>query len=52
MSNGELLNEKKLPQNPTYVTSGIVTLTLKEEPYLLRNVGDQSIELLLVEVRK
>ena len=35
MSNGELLNEKKLRQNPIYVTNGLVMLTPKEEPYLL-----------------
>jgi hypothetical protein len=52
MSNGELLNEKKLPQDHINVRNGLVMLMPKEEPYLLRNVGNQSVELLLIEVRK
>jgi len=52
MNNGELLNEKKSPQSHVNVTNGLVILMPKEEPYLLRSVGKQNIELLLIEVRK
>jgi hypothetical protein len=52
MNNGELLNEKKSPQSHVNVTNGLVILMPKEEPYLLRNIGKQSLELLMIEVRK
>jgi mannose-6-phosphate isomerase-like protein (cupin superfamily) len=52
MNNGELLNEKKSPPSHIDVTNGLVILMPKQEPYLLRNVGKQSLELLLIEVRK
>jgi mannose-6-phosphate isomerase-like protein (cupin superfamily) len=52
IGNGELSNEKKSPQRHVRVTSGLVMVMPKEEGYLLRNVGKQSLELLLVEVRK
>jgi mannose-6-phosphate isomerase-like protein (cupin superfamily) len=51
MNNGELLNEKKSPQSHVNVFNGLVILMPKQEPYLLRNVGKQSLELLLIEVR-
>lgn len=51
MNNGELLNEKKSPQSHVNVSNGLVILMPKQEPYLLRNVGKQSLELLLIEVR-
>lgn len=52
MNNGELVNEKKSPPSRVNVSNGLVMLMPKEEPYLLRNVGKDSIELLVIEVRK
>jgi mannose-6-phosphate isomerase-like protein (cupin superfamily) len=52
MNNGELVNEKKSPQNHVNVSSGLVMLMPKEEPYLLRNIGKETLELLVIEVRK
>lgn len=51
MTSGELANENKSPQNRLYVTNGSVILMPKQEPYLLRNVGKQSLEVLLIELR-
>jgi hypothetical protein len=52
MSNGELVNEKKSPPSHVNVSNGSVMLMPKEEPYLLRNIGKDNLELLVVEVRK
>jgi hypothetical protein len=52
MNNGELVNEKKSPQSQVNVSNGFVMLMPKEEPYLLRNVGKENLELLVIEVRK
>jgi mannose-6-phosphate isomerase-like protein (cupin superfamily) len=52
MNNGELVNEKKPPTNPVSVFNGLVMLMPKEEPYLLRNVGKENLELLVIEIRK
>jgi hypothetical protein len=52
MNNGELVNEKKSPQSHVNVTSGLVMLMPKEEPYLLRNIGKDNLELVVIEVRK
>ncbi len=52
MNNGELVNEKKLPQSHVNVSGGLVMLMPKEEPYLLRNIGNENLELLVIEVRK
>jgi hypothetical protein len=52
MNNGELVNEKKSPQSHVNVSSGLVMLMPKEEPCLLRNIGNDNLELLLIEVRK
>ncbi len=52
MNDGELVNEKKSPQNHVNVSSGLVMLMPKEEPYLLRNIGKENLELLVIEVRK
>ena len=52
MNNGELVNEKKSPQSHVNVSSGSVMLMPKEEPYLLRNIGKENLELLVIEVRK
>jgi len=52
MNNGELVNEKKSPQSHVDVSNGLVMLMPKEEPYLLRNIGKEKLELLVIEVRK
>jgi mannose-6-phosphate isomerase-like protein (cupin superfamily) len=51
MGNGELLNEKKSPQSRITVFDGLVMLMPKQEPYQLRNVGKESLTLLLIEIR-
>jgi mannose-6-phosphate isomerase-like protein (cupin superfamily) len=52
MNNGELVNEKRSPQNHVNVSTGLVMLMPKEEPYLLRNVGKENLDLLVIDVRK
>ena len=52
MNSGELVNEKKSPQSHVNVSSGLVMLMPKEQPYLLRNIGKVNLELLVIEVRK
>jgi hypothetical protein len=52
MNDGELVNEAKAPQTHMNVTNGTVMLMSKEEPYLLRNIGKQTLDLLLIDVRK
>jgi mannose-6-phosphate isomerase-like protein (cupin superfamily) len=52
MNNGELVNEKRSPQSQVSVSNGSVMLMPKEEPYLLRNIGKENLELLVIEVRK
>jgi hypothetical protein len=52
MNGGELVNEKKSPESHVDVSSGLVMLMLKEGPYLLKNIGKENLELLVIEVRK
>ena len=49
---GEVINEKKTPPSHINIYDGSVMLMPKEEPYLLRNIGKENVELLLIEVRK
>jgi hypothetical protein len=49
---GEAVNEKKSPPVPINVYEGLVMLMPKDEPYLLRNIGKDNLELLLIEIRK
>lgn len=51
-NNGEVVNEKKSPPVHINVFEDLVMLMPKNEPYLLRNVGKDNLELLLIEVRK
>jgi len=51
MNNGELLDEKRSPRSNVTLTNGSVILMPKEQLYLLRNIGKQSLELLVIEVR-
>ncbi len=52
MSDGEIVNEAKTPQTRLNVTNGEVMLMPKEEPYLFRNTGKQTLDLLVIDVRK
>jgi mannose-6-phosphate isomerase-like protein (cupin superfamily) len=52
MGNGKPINEKKSPQSRVNVSNGSVMLMPKEEPYLLRNIGKENLELLVIEIRK
>ncbi|MGH9546545.1 MAG: hypothetical protein ACRD23_15160 [Terriglobales bacterium] len=52
MGSGQLLNQKKSPPVAFDVRKRSVILIPRREPYLLRNVGKQSLELLLIEIRK
>ena len=52
MNDGELANETKSPQTHVNVAKGLVVLMPKEETYLLRNIGNQNLELLVIEIRK
>jgi hypothetical protein len=52
LSSGDLANESKSPRTHIVVTTGSVMLMQKKETYLLRNIGPQSLQLLLIEIRK
>ena len=52
MNAGEVINEKKSPQQRVNVSKGLVMLMSKKEPFLLRNIGKESLDLLVIEVRK
>ncbi len=52
MNSGEFVNENKSPQNHVDVSTGLVMLMPKGEPYLLRNIGRENLDLLMIEVRK
>jgi hypothetical protein len=51
-NSGEVVNEKKTPPSHIGVYDGLVMLMPREEPYLLRNIGKEKVELLVIEVRK
>lgn len=51
-SNGEVIDEKKSPPNQINVYDGSVMLMPEGEPYLLRNIGKDYVDLLVIEVRK
>jgi len=48
-NNGEVVNEKKSPPLHINVCDGSVMLMPKEDPYLLRNAGKESVELLVIK---
>jgi hypothetical protein len=52
MNAGELTNEKKSPPIPIDVSTGSVMLMPKEESYLLRNIGKENLDLLVIDVTK
>jgi len=51
---GRSLAKNRLSDNVggVNVAKGLVMLMPKKEPYLLRNIGKESLDLLVVEVRK
>jgi len=49
---GEVINEKMSPPKHIPIYDGSVMLMPKGEPYLLRNIGKESVELLVIELRK
>ena len=52
MGDGELVNEAKSPPTSINVWNGSVFLMPKEDHYLLRNVGKQDVQLLVLDVRR
>lgn len=52
MGDGELVNETKSPPIHISVGNGTALLMLKDEHYLLRNIGTQDLELLVVDIRR
>jgi len=52
MNDGEIVNEAKTPQTRLNLTNGQVMLMPKEEPFLFRNTGKQTLDLLVIDVRK
>ena len=52
MNDGEMVNEEKTPHTQVNVTNGLVMLMPKEERYVLRNIGKQPLDLLLIDLRK
>jgi len=51
-SKGEVVNEKKSPPARINAYEDLVMLMPKDEPYLLRNIGKDNLELLLIEIRQ
>jgi mannose-6-phosphate isomerase-like protein (cupin superfamily) len=52
MGDGELVNETKSPPAHISVRNGSVVLMPQEEHYLLRNIGKQELDVLVVQVRR
>ncbi len=52
LGDGELVNEAKSPPLHIRVSNGSVVLMPKEESYLLRNVGNQELDVLVVHTRQ
>lgn len=50
-NNGEIRNERK-SFDRINVYDGLVMLMPKGEPYLLRNIGQSEVDLLLIQIRK
>ena len=51
-TSGILLNESKTPAVRVQVFNGSVVLIPKGETYLLRNIGEDYVDLLVIEIRK
>ena len=52
MGDGELVNEKKSPPAHVNVRNGSMVLMPREQHYLLRNIGKQELDVLVVQVRR
>jgi mannose-6-phosphate isomerase-like protein (cupin superfamily) len=52
MGDGELINEAKSPSARVNVRNGSVLLMPREEHYLLRNIGKQDVDVLVVHIRR
>lgn len=52
MGSGELMNEAKSPPSHISISEGSVVLMPKEEPYTLRNVGKQEVQVLVVRMQQ
>jgi mannose-6-phosphate isomerase-like protein (cupin superfamily) len=52
MGDGDLVNEAKESETHINVTNGMVMLMPKGESYLLRNVGNQDLDLLIIDVKQ
>ena len=50
MGGGELTNEAKSPALPISMSEGQVLFMPKDEPYVLRNVGKQDVDILLIRM--
>jgi hypothetical protein len=48
MGDGELVNETKSPHVHISMSNGSVVLMPKEETYLLRNIGKQEVDILVI----
>lgn len=48
---GTLTNEAKSPAVPIDMTAGLVLFIPKDEPYKLRNVGKQSVRIIIIRMR-
>lgn len=48
MCDGELVNEAKASTSHIDIKNGFVILMPKEEPYLLRNIGQKDVDLLVI----
>jgi len=51
LGDGELVNETKSPNARVEVRTGSVVLMPKEEAYVLRNVGKQDLDVVVVQTR-
>jgi hypothetical protein len=52
MCDGELVNEAKASRSHINIKNGFVMLMPKEDPYLLRNIGEKDLNLLVIDVEK
>ena len=48
MCDGELVNEARASTSHIDIKNGFVILMPKEEPYLLRNIGEKDLDLLVI----
>jgi hypothetical protein len=51
LGDGELANEMKSPASHVKLFKGAVVMMQKGQDYLLRNVGDNDVDLLVIDLR-